>query len=117
MDDREIVRVTLKRSGISCPKCQQSSGLEALTDSIREASSDEHKRQLIFTVHCSSCGVLPTPLKITVAKTDAAYSAMKGFGEKMKNWRPSAGAVAQANKIKNKRVLIDPTKPWYPEAA
>lgn len=111
MDDREIVRLALKH--VSCPKCAQSSTIEALSDSIRETARDSAKRQLTLTCHCSSCGTLPTPLKITLPMTEDAYKAMDLFGQRMKNFRPSASAVAQAQKLR--RRIIDPTKPWYSE--
>ena len=115
MDDRELVRLTMLRAGVSCPKCRQMTTLEALTDTIREVERDEHKRSVTLVVHCSSCGTLPTPLQITLPCSEVAYRAMAQFGEKMKNFRPSAAAVAQANKIKMRRRIIDPTKPWYSE--
>lgn len=113
MDDRELVRLMVKRQ--SCYRCGQSSTLEAITDSIREISNDPQKglRQISLSCHCSSCGTLPGQLKITVPTNEEAYKAIFGFTQKMKNFRPSANAVAQAQKIR--RRVIDPTKPWYSE--
>lgn len=80
MSDGEIVTMMVRR--LSCPKCHGGNRLSAVQHAESENNERKGLRVVTVLVHCSSCGVLKTPLSLVVPTTRHTYDAMERVAQR-----------------------------------